>query len=117
MKRAFLALLTAITFLVTFSSCSKDIAANTPACIRKAIKVHDKDWTTGSVDEYFFQNKLVYAFAPDGRIIADGSTEIKDENCNQLCTVGGFGGPQINQCNGENFFQTAVFKRNIWKKK
>lgn len=98
-------------------SCNKDIAEGIPGCIRREINRHGKNWETGSVDEYFFQNRLVYAFAPDGKIIADGSTEIKDENCNQLCTVGGFGGPQINQCNGENFFQNAVFKRNIWKKK
>ncbi len=116
MKQSFLIVLTAISFSVISSSCNKDIASNTPGCIRRAINMHGKDWETGSVDEYFFQNRLVYAFAPDGEIIADGSTEIKDENCNQLCRVGGFGGPQINQCNGENFFQTAVFKRNIWKK-
>ena len=116
MKQLFLATLTTLLFSIISSSCNKDIASDTPGCIRRAINMHGKDWTTGSVDEYFFQNKLVYAFVPDGRIIADGSTEIKDENCNQLCRVGGFGGPQINQCNGENFFQTAVFKRNIWKK-
>ena len=100
-----------------FVSCNKDIAANTPKCIRSEINWHSKNWETGSVDEYFFQNRLVYAFATDGKIIADGSTAIKDENCNQICTVGGFGGPAVNQCNGENFFQNAVFKRNIWKKK
>ena len=116
MKRLLFTLLTAISFSVMYSSCNKDIAPNTPGCIRRVINMQGKDWTTGNVDEYFFQNKLVYAFAPDVRIIADGSTEIKDENCNQICTVGGFGGPQINQCNGENFFQTAVFKRTIWKK-
>ena len=106
-----------VVLLLVLQSCSKDnIATNTPACIRKEIKSHDKNWKIGSIDEYLFQNRVVYAFAPDGRIIADSSTEIKDENCNQICTVGGFGGPQIKQCNGENFFQTAVFKRSIWKK-
>jgi hypothetical protein len=71
----------------------------------------------GQVDEFLFQNKLVYAFLPDGNIIADGSTVIKDANCTTLCNVGGFGGPQINQCNGENFYQQAVLQRTIWKKK
>jgi len=98
-------------------SCTKkDIAPNTPSCIRNQIKWHGKNWNVASVDEYFFQNKLVYAFSPDGKIIADGSTEIKDENCNSICNVGGFGGPDVNLCNGENFFQNAIFKRNIWKK-
>lgn len=103
--------------LLSSLSCNKDIASDTPGCIRREINNHGKNWETGSVDEYFFQNQLVYAFAPDGEIIADGSTVIKDESCNQLCIVGGFGGPAVNQCNGENFFQAAVFKRNIWKKK
>jgi hypothetical protein len=102
--------------LIFFASCTKDIASNTPGCIRREIKSHGTDWEIGSVDEYFFQNRLVYAFSPDGKIIADGSTIIKDENCNQICSVGGFGGPAVNLCNGENFFQAAELKRNIWKK-
>jgi hypothetical protein len=102
--------------LILFASCTKDIASNTPGCIRREIKSHGKNWKVGSVDEYLFQNRLVYAFNPDGNIIADGSTEIKDESCKTLCYVGGFGGPSVNQCNGENFFQAAVLKRNIWKK-
>ena len=97
--------------------CKKDIASNTPGCIRKEISSHDKNWEVGSIDEYLFQNRTVYAFSPDGSIIADGSTAIKDNNCNTICTVGGFGGPNINLCNGENFFQSAILKRNIWKKK
>lgn len=113
----FLSVFSLCVIILSSISCNKDIAADTPGCIRREINSHGKNWETGSVDEYFFQNRLVYAFAPDGNIIADGSTVIKDETCNQLCTVGGFGGPQVNQCNGENFFQTAVFKRNIWKKK
>ena len=60
----------------------------------------------GSVKEYEFQGKLVYAFEPDTGKIADGSTMIKDANCNTLCNVGGFGGMAINQCNGGNFFKS-----------
>jgi len=71
----------------------------------------------GSVKEYEFQGKLVYAFEPDTRKIADGSTTIKDGNCNTLCNVGGFGGMAINQCNGGNFFKESVYKRTIWEKK
>lgn len=71
----------------------------------------------GSVKEYEFQGKLVYAFEPDTRRIADGSTTIKDAGCKTLCNVGGFGGMAINQCNGGNFFKEAVYKRPIWEKK
>lgn len=104
------------------ASCKKDkivIAANTPACIRQQIEqlAADPNNTIGSVDEYTFQNVTVYAFEPDTRIIADGSTNIRDAACKNICSVGGFGGPAINLCNGENFFQKAVLVRNIWKKK
>ena len=67
------------------------------------------------VDEYEFQGKTVYAFVPDNSM-ADAATEIKDGNCTTLCSVGGFGGPAINQCNGVAFFPNATFKRNIWRK-
>jgi hypothetical protein len=108
-----------LTSLLYFSSCHKlDIASGTPSCIRNEIKDHKNDpqWMIGSVDEYLFRDKTVYAFSPDNNIIADGSTEVKDVSCNTLCHVGGFGGPSINICNGENFFQNAQLVKNIWKK-
>lgn len=97
------------------ASCRKsDIAKNIPSCIRNEIKAHieDDQSPVGKVNEYMFQGKIVYGF--DEYMIADGSMEIKDGDCNTLCRVGGFGGPDVNLCNGENFFQNAVFKRNIW---
>jgi hypothetical protein len=111
-----------LTFLVFFAvlvsfSCNKDIAAGTPSCIKKEIKLNFQNRKIGSVDEYSYQGKTVYAFSPDFSIITDGSTEITDEKCNSICSVGGFGGPQATLCNGENFFQKAVLVRNIWKKK
>jgi hypothetical protein len=114
MKQATIFLLASLLFVIT--SCHKeDIAANTPDCIRSEIvsNSNNLNWMMKSVDEYLFQNKLVYAFSPDHERIADASTAIKDEFCNTLCDVGGWGG---NICNGVNFSQTAVFKRNIWKK-
>ena len=103
--------------MIFFVSCKKDIATDTPRCICKEINNSGNNWETGSVDEYLFQNRKVYTFSPDGNIIADGSIAIKDENCNQICSVGGFGGPAVNLCTGENFFQAAVLIRNIWTKK
>ena len=112
-----LRIFSSLLLIIAFQSCNKEnIAENTPACIRQEIKSNENKWMVGSVDEYFFQNKIVYAFSPDDKVIADGTIEIKDEFCNSLCIIGGFGGPNINMCNGDNFFQTAVLKRNIWKK-
>jgi hypothetical protein len=111
----------AVTIMLAFSACSKHsykIASGTPNCVYDEIKNNreNSDWMIGSVEEYQFQNKLVYAFQPDEKRIADGATVIKDSDCKILCHVGGFGGPSINLCNGENFFQAAVLKRVIWKK-
>lgn len=106
--------------LLLLSACNKNgIPSGTASCIKKEILANknNPDWQTGSVEEYTFQNKTVYAFLPDGNIIADGSTTIKDENCNTVCNVGGFGGPAINKCNGENFYEKAALIRTIWKKK
>lgn len=114
-----------ISFFIFFlilagTSCKKSgIVSDIPPCIYKEIadNKNNDDWSTGSVEEYLFQNKIVYAFNPDNTIIADGATIIKDSNCNVLCSVGGFGGPSVNMCNGENFFQVATIKRTIWIKK
>jgi hypothetical protein len=107
-----------ISLLLLFVSCKKDIAPGTPGCIKNEINANKNDpgWEVGSVNEYSFQGNLVYAFAPDGDIIADGSTAIKDASCNTICSIGGFGGPAVNECNGTNFYAVAVFKRNIWTK-
>jgi hypothetical protein len=107
-----------ITVVITLSfSCKKScFPANTPSCIRDAIKA-EKDnpqSTVTQVDEYLFQGRLVYGF--DNGMIADGGMDIKDGSCNTLCHVGGFGGPGADMCNGEHFFQVAELKRNIWKK-
>jgi hypothetical protein len=118
MKKQFFILLVCIASITSCKKSKIDIAANTPTCIRQQIEelVSDPNNTIGSVDEYTFQNTTVYAFSPDIRIIADGSTAIRDATCKNICSVGGFGGPSINLCNGENFFQKAVLIRNIWKK-
>jgi hypothetical protein len=106
-------------FLLTITACrNRGIASGIPKCIYKEINKKSKEpnWETGSVKEYLFQDKLVYSFDPDITKIADGATTIKDANCNILCSIGGFAGQAINQCNGENFFKAAVLKRTIWQK-
>jgi len=109
-----------IIFSLIVVSCKRpDIASNIPPCVYKEIAAHktDSTWYTGSVQEYLFQDKIVYAFNPDNKRIADGATIIKDKDCNVLCSLGGFGGPQINKCNGVNFWESATLKRTIWQKK
>jgi len=107
-------------FLLIGTSChNPHIASGIPKCIYKEINQNAKsgDWIVGSVKEYEFQGKLVYAFEPDISKINDGATTVKDEDCNSICDVGGFAGQQNNKCNGGNFFKEAVYKRTIWVKK
>lgn len=107
----------AVILLCVATACNKDdVADNTPACISNEIKSHDRNWAVGRVDEYSFQGKIVYAFEPDGNIIADGSTAIWEDNCHVLCSVGGFGGPDLLLCNGVKFYEQATYRRTIWKK-
>jgi len=117
MKRQSLILSAALSLFVIFSCKKSDIASGIPACIRNEISAHKIDPGKGvdRVNEYLFQNKIVYGF--DHGMIADGQLEVKDESCNTLCFVGGFGGPAVNICNGENFFQAAVLQRTIWERK
>ena len=120
MKRSLFGIFCLLLFVST--ACTKqkpNIASNTPECIGKEIEgnVENSNWMIGSVEEYRFQNKTVYAFLPDEEVIADAATQIKGGNCQLLCQVGGFGGPAINICNGDNFYQTATLVRIIWKKR
>jgi hypothetical protein len=107
-----------VCLLMAIGCHKPDIASGIPRCIYKDIKENSKtqDWMVGKVDEYSFQGKIVYSFEPDIKRIADGASAIMDADCNTLCHIGGFAGPANNQCNGENFFQNAVFKRTIWEK-
>jgi hypothetical protein len=109
-------------YFLALTACKKskiEIAAGAPACIRMEIEKNasDPNWLIGKVDEYRFQDKTVYAFSPDEKIIADASTRVSDSACKTICNVGGFGGPDIVLCNGQNFYQNAVLVRNIWKKR
>ena len=108
--------------LLVMTACSKqkpDIASNTPECIKNEIEENfeNSNWAIRSVEEYRFQFKTVYAFLPDEKIIADAATQIKDSDCQLMCEVGGFGGPGVNTCNGDNFYQTSTLVRIIWQKK
>ena len=113
-------LIFALVIVTAILACRKSgIAKDIPDCIYKEIASNEANhnWVIGSVEEYQFQNKIVYAFNPDEKIIADAATSIRNSNCNQLCYIGGFGGPSVNLCNGENFYQSAILKRIVWKKK
>lgn len=110
----------ALLLITIIAGCKKnDIAGDVPSCIRTEIENIKDDpdrYYIGKVSEYVFMGRNVYAFEPDDRVM-DAGTAIKDSACNTICSVGGFGGPDIMLCNGAKFYDNAVFKRDIWKKK
>ncbi|MDQ2718743.1 MAG: hypothetical protein M3Z26_03105 [Bacteroidota bacterium] len=98
--------------LFMLASCKKQ--EQIPACIKSTIdeNKNNSNWKIEEVDEYEFQNKLVYVFVPVPQ--PDVQTEIKNSVCTMVCALGGIAG--IMKCNGESFYSVAVLKRVIWKK-
>lgn len=102
--------------LLLVLSCKKEdgLPKDIPDCLKQTIETAKQyEYGISEVVEYEYQGKIVYAHSPSLKI-ADAATPIYDITCNYICSVGGFGGPMINQCNGENFFQKAIKKRVIW---
>ncbi len=109
----------AVCCVGAISSCRKTaLPSDSPACIRANIQDNENDpgWAVGQITQYRYQGKMVYAFEPDNRIIADASTEVRSDDCKPLCSVGGFGGPEVNLCNGDSFFEKAELIRVLWTK-
>lgn len=101
--------------IIVLASCNKsDIKKGTPDCI--VHKINDFDKESGcddrKVDRYKFQGQDVYVFEP-GTCGADMTSEVVDDQCNTLGYLGGITGNT--EINGE-FFSSASFQENIWKK-
>src|SRR5687768_3382041 len=94
-----------VLFATMLSCATHKVVDQTPKCILDYINKYknEANWHVGSVDEFEFQGKLVYAFNPS-KNLADGATFIKSSQCVDMCSVGGFAGLKNNQCNGDNFF-------------
>ncbi len=91
-----------IALIFTLPSCASD-----PTCITEKLEAFELDQGTcpgASVIKYEFQNKTVYVFS-QGNCIADGAGSVVDENCNDVCLLGGIAG--FTDCNGVNFYANA----------
>lgn len=64
------------------------------------------------VKQYTFEGKQVYCLQMDPEV-ADGTTEVLDENCNHIGLLGGIAGNH--QINGVDF-SSATLVKSIWKK-
>lgn len=104
-----------ILFTFTLFSCGKyDIAKNTPECIKGIIESLDKDSVCDNpkVDEYLFQNELVYV-AGESFCGPDMQSIVYDEDCEIIGALGGIVGNSV--INGEKF-SNAEHQRIVWKK-
>lgn len=85
-----------------------------PTCLEAEIREYNLSATCSNakVDEYTFQGKTVYAFAP-GTCGADMTTEVMSSDCATLGHLGGIAGNT--KINNEEF-STAKFVKTVWKK-
>ena len=86
-------------------------------CLEKraeAFKLVRIDCSGSSIKKYEFMGETLYAFA-DGICISDGSTSVLDEDCNEVCFLGGIAG--FSECYGKDFFAEAKLKETLWEVK
>ena len=101
------------TFIL-FYGCKKDKTSSVPICIKEKTEIFKSQIVCSSgaaVSKYSFQGKFVYLFGV-GNCIADAGTNVFDENCNLLGTLGTLAG--TNKVNGVNFEQNSTFIENLW---
>lgn len=103
--------------ILSYSGCNKiELNESVPACIESKIKEFKKSDmicdAKASVVRYTFQGNYVYVFNP-GNCIADGGSDVYDQDCNKLCFLGGIAGKIT--CNGEDFGKGASDETVIWE--
>jgi hypothetical protein len=96
---------------------SNIIIANVPDCILK--KINDAILANGNnkglglfkISEYLYQGKKVYTITSG---FPDSGTPVYDQNCINICYIGGFIITATNLCNGEVFFDKAQKLRDLY---
>ena len=95
----------------SFYSCEK-IADEVPECLESTIEDFDDDWylTVTRVEEFRFQDELVYHFVPQ-EIVVDAQSAVFNSDCELIGWLGGLAGNT--EINGEDF-NTAELIRVVW---
>lgn len=111
-------LMIVLSFFISSASCQQmkiNDSSRSVSCIQTLIDSNKNkpDWPVGSIDEYEYEGKLIYAFNPPSHY-ADYFTLIKSSDCKDLCNVGGFAGARNTSCNGIVALDKAVLKRRVW---
>ena len=96
-------------------SCDKENENAVPTCVQDKLAAFEANQACGdnaTLIKYKFQNETAYVFYP-GNCGADLSSEVINEDCGSMGTLGGITGNEI--INGENFYEEAVLESTIWK--
>ncbi len=113
MKTFALLILTSLLFGCDFV---EDVDAEHGDCIKARISAfkHSTEACTdgASIYSYQFQGGRVYVFNP-GNCVADFFSDVYDEDCNLVCSLGGIAGNIM--CNEENFSDKATDETLVWK--
>ena len=95
-------------------ACSKKVLI--PSCLQDKIATYAKDSIpfVYQVDVYEFKGKKVYKLIENPKNHTDAGAAIIDEDCSQICYLGGIAGLVL--CDSENFEQNAKKVKTVWKK-
>jgi hypothetical protein len=107
-----------LLLIITFTYCQKvDFREETGDCLKhKIAEFENGDYACdkgATVYRYKFQGRFVYVFNP-GPCGADMISPVYDENCLEICGLGGIVGNMM--CNGESF-DKATDETLIWEDK
>ncbi len=103
-----------IGLFMIFQGCKKT-DRSVPGCINDQIRKFKSysPCNDAKVDEYLFQNELVFVFE-EGTCVRDGSADVYNDSCELLGSLGGFTGNL--KINDVNFSENAVFQKTVWRK-
>lgn len=103
-----------LLFCLLLSACNKPkLSEGSSRCLNDRIKEFSKTACDDArADEYRFQGNTVYVLE-SGTCVADGTSEVVNDNCDHLGWLGGITGNTT--INGEDF-QSAMFIRTVWEK-
>ena len=88
-----------------------------PTCIKEQIESFKVEhFECAKIDRYYYNNSYVYLIDVGQGCIADAGYTVISNNCSTVCHFGGFtSSPDGQLCNGDNFFQTAVYVGTVWE--
>lgn len=108
-----------VLLVLVFSLFSCDKATDTaelPPCADELFELFTAENETcdgAQVAIYMFQDMEVSVFA-QGNCISDSSTSVFNEDCEEICFLGGIAGFQ--DCDGVNFYDNASLVRILWER-